>query len=152
MRNHTNELEQIVIETTKRLLTISEEKAQTASNGDVWSAKQVLGHLIDSASNNHARFVRAQFASQHKMVSYHQEDWVATQRYGAESWSNLVQLWTAFNLHIAHVVRYIPESALAHTVDASVVGIDEPLTLEFLIADYIDHLNGHLRQLFATVG
>jgi hypothetical protein len=28
---------------------------------DKWSKKEILGHLIDSAANNHQRFIRAQY-------------------------------------------------------------------------------------------
>lgn len=152
MDSYAKQLRKIVGETTIRLEAISEAQAQSSVNGDEWSAKQVLGHLIDSASNNHARFVRVQFRDNYKMISYHQEDWVSIQQYATEPWSNLVKLWSAFNLHIAHIFAHLPASAMQNQVDASDIGVAEPLTLEFLVADYIEHLKGHLKQLFATVG
>jgi hypothetical protein len=46
-----------------RLRAIPEEKASAPRAPGKWSAKQVMGHLIDSAFNNHQRFVRAQLSS-----------------------------------------------------------------------------------------
>src|SRR3954451_6077126 len=89
---------------TGRLLSISDEQSQLASEEGKWSPKQIIGHLIDSASNNYQRFVRAQFKDDLVFQGYDQEDWVRVQRYDEEPWSMLVQLWSAYNLHLAHVM------------------------------------------------
>src|SRR4030095_11660433 len=81
-----------------RLLDIPAEEAGHGMQNK-WSAKQIIGHLIDSASNNHQRFVRAQFTNDLVCSGYAQDDWVATQKYNDESWPDLVQLWAGYNMH-----------------------------------------------------
>jgi hypothetical protein len=108
-----------------------------------WSRKQILGHLIDSAANNHHRFIRMQLADGLDLPSYAQEDWVAVQYYARRAWPDLIELWTVYNRHLLHVVKHVPVEALS--VLAKVGG--EEVTLEFVITDYVRHLNHHLAQI-----
>jgi hypothetical protein len=112
---------------------------------DTWSKKEILGHLLDSASNNHQRFVRAQLSSEIKLPGYEQDVWVKTQGYQTESWEDLVHLWKLYNLHLLHVVGSIPADRLN---SVCFIGENEPATLEFLICDYVRHLKHHLEQIF----
>ena len=127
-----------------RLAAISEaEAARKPANGQ-WSKKEVLGHLIDSAANNHQRFVRAQFAAHLEAPGYEQERWVAAQRYAEEPWADLVNLWLLLNRHLAHIVRNVPAESLGNTI---AIGGREPVTLGFVIDDYLQHLQHHLDQI-----
>src|SRR5688572_33079531 len=81
---------------------------------DQWNAREVLGHLIDSACNNHRRFVLGQSADIEKFDGYDGEQWVARQRPGEESWQDLVTLWSAYNRHLAHVIACAPPETLEH--------------------------------------
>jgi len=127
-----------------RLAQITEaESAQVPAPGK-WSKKQILGHLIDSASNNHQRFVRAQLGSPLSFPAYAQELWVNTQNYQTESWKNLVACWLSYNRHLLHVMANIPAGKLGNIC---VIGDDEPVTLKFLAKDYLRHLEHHLRQI-----
>ena len=124
-----------------------------------WSPKQIIGHLIDSASNNHQRFVRAQFKDDLIFEGYAQEDWVRSQAYNEEPWPLLVGLWRHYNLHLAHVMRHAPEAARSaaraehnfHRIGFAPVSPGEPSTLEHLMLDYIEHLKSHLRQILREV-
>jgi hypothetical protein len=155
-----NDLQKVVEAAIEQLRAIPEARSQVSSADDQWSARQILGHLIDSAANNHQRFVRAQFTDDLLFAGYDQEQWVRTQCYAAASWPALVELWRLYNLHLAHVVRHIPESVLtqvrtAHTLDKIAwqpVNAGEPTTLAYLVRDYIGHLRDHLEQLFAAAG
>lgn len=109
-----------------------------------WSRKEILGHLIDSASNNHQRFVRALLADELSFPGYSQSDWVRVQGYADAEWQRIVDMWSALNRHIAHVVSRIPAGKLATMCR---VGDGDPVRLEELIADYIRHLEHHLEQL-----
>ena len=73
-----------------------------------WSRKEILGHLIDSAANNHTRFVRA--AGQDDLIfpGYAQDDWVRAQNYAAAPWNEVVTLWHSYNRHIARVMAAVP--------------------------------------------
>jgi len=108
-----------------------------------WSAKQTIGHLIDSAANNHQRFVRLQIEPDLHLPGYAQESWVSVQRYDLCGWHELLETWRVLNLHLAHVIEHIDPTHLPrlwHTADG-------PHPLGFLVDDYIAHLRHHLQQL-----
>ncbi|HUI72193.1 MAG TPA: DinB family protein [Spirochaetia bacterium] len=109
-----------------------------------WNKKQILGHLIDSASNNHQRFVRALLSEELVFPGYSQNDWVRVQDYADEEWQRIVDMWSALNRHLAHVVGRLPADRLQTPCR---IGDNAPVTLEALIADYIRHLEHHLEQL-----
>ena len=148
-----------IVSAKARLSDISEAQSREKSSPDEWSAVEVLGHLIDSAANNHQRFVRAQFTDDLEFSGYEQEQWVNSQKYQDESWSEVIQLWSSYNLHLLHVVSVIPEDVLTrarspHTLDQiafKLVDKNEPATLEYLIRDYLVHMRYHLDQIFADV-
>jgi hypothetical protein len=108
-----------------------------------WSPKQVIGHLIDSAANNHQRFVRAQEADSYAGPGYAQDHWVGVQGYQDESWDDLVTLWGAYNRHLARVIERIPEAKRGTTCT---IGADAPVTLGCVASDYVHHLRHHLAQ------
>lgn len=143
---------------SERLLEIPEAETEKPL-GDGWCAKQILGHLIDSAANNHARFVRAQLQDDLVFDGYAQEDWVRVQKYELESWAALVDLWTEYNLHILHVIENIPDETLRksrakHSLDKiawQTVPANQPVTLDYFIRDYFGHLQEHLGQIFQAL-
>lgn len=110
-----------------------------------WSRKEILGHLVDSASNNHQRFVRAQEGAEMRGPGYAQDHWVAAQGYQGRDWQELIALWEAYNLHLAHVIRAIPAARLA---TPCIIADREPVTLLYVVQDYLAHLRHHLRQIF----
>ena len=95
-----------------------------------WCAREVLGHLVDSACNNHRR--------------YNQDDWVGRQRYAQVPFRDIVALWSAYNRHLAHVIATTPAEALASSGQGPEGGV---VTLGFLMEDYVTHLRHHLEQL-----
>src|SRR3977135_2275172 len=113
-----------------------------------WSVKEIVGHLIDSAANNHRRFVEAQFQDTLVFAGYAQDAWVTGQRYQEAAWPALVALWAGYNDHLIHVVRSIPPAVLqqarpVHSLDEVAwqrVPRSEPATLGYLIEDYVGHL------------
>ncbi|UYQ94388.1 DinB family protein [Chitinophaga horti] len=111
---------------------------------DKWSRKEILGHLIDSGFNNHARFIRAQQAKELETPGYQQDFWVSVQHYQDADWSVLIGLWQGINNNIARVLELIPDEPLAHVVS---VGSYAPVTLQFLAEDYLAHLQHHLEQI-----
>jgi hypothetical protein len=128
----------------RALRAIPEEQAALRPPGMTWSRKQVLGHLIDSASNNHQRFVRAQFQREMTFPRYVQDRWAAAQGCDEREWADLVDLWRAYNLHLVHVAARIPEEALDNIC---VVAEDEPSTLRHHVIDYVVHMRHHLGQI-----
>jgi len=137
----------VVERATEPLQRLSEADVSSKPGPGQWSKKEILGHLIDSAANNHHRFVRAQQVDHLAFPDYQQDEWVRIQRYNDRSWTEIVELWRAYNHHLAHVIRQIPSDKLGVTCE---VGPAEPPTLQGLVEDYLPHLIHHLRQLGVT--
>jgi len=126
------------------LRALSEEQASTPRGPAKWSAKQELGHLIDSAANNHIRFLNAAIGPEFRGPSYEQESWVRVHRYHELPWEKLVSFWSQYNLLLAHLVEGIPEERLGAMCH---IGAHPPATLRHVIEDYAAHMEHHLDQL-----
>jgi hypothetical protein len=146
----------LVVDTAlPRLEAITDDAAARPRAPGKWSRKEIVGHLIDSASNNHQRFVRAQFTDDLICAPYDQDTWVSTQRYRTAEWRDLVVLWSQFNRHLARVMEAIPPEIRSrardrHNLDeVAFVTIprSEPATLEYFMRDYVVHLEHHLAQI-----
>jgi hypothetical protein len=141
---HADEILSLVETEGRRLSAIDAAVVGIRPAPQKWSRKEVLGHVVDSALNNHQRFVRAQLADGLEFPGYTQVDWVRCQDYQSADWPVLVALWTCVNRHLAHVVRCIPPEKLA--VPCRIGGRD-PVSLADLVADYLRHLRHHLEQI-----
>jgi len=128
------------------LVAIDEEQASTPRAAGKWSRKQVMGHLVDSAFNNHQRFVRAQLSSSLSFPGYTQDSWVTAQGYQDRSWADILRLWVEVNRHLAHVIGRISRHAL---VTPCSIGEGAPVTLRFVLEDYVRHLHHHLAQVLS---
>jgi hypothetical protein len=137
-------LRKILERVPARLRTIPDAEGEAPLAPGKWSRKQILGHLIDSAANNHQRFVRSQLISPLSFPGYEQDEWVRAQQYQTEPWADLLGLWNSYNLHLVHVFENIPEEKWEHRC---ILGDQEPVTLEFLANDYVRHLEHHLSQI-----
>jgi hypothetical protein len=151
-----NDFKQTIDSAAPRLLQISETQSEQPRAEDHWSSKQIIGHLIDSAANNHARFVLGQLKDDLVFPGYDQNGWVKSNHYQDAPWPRLVELWRAYNLHLHHVMTHADESKLntpctLHTLQEiafKTVPQSEPVTLQYLMKDYVDHLKHHLAQIF----
>ena len=134
----------IVAHVQAQLQDLRDDETQTPLKPGGWSRKEILGHLIDSASNNHQRFVRLTLNETVDLPGYEQAKWVKTQSYNDRPWSELLWFWTTYNEHLAHLIDTVPQAALTHTCR---IGGSEPVTLEFLMRDYVRHMQHHIRTL-----
>jgi uncharacterized damage-inducible protein DinB len=150
-----DELRAIVDRTAANLLALSPETAARKPASGGWSVKEVVGHLIDSAANNHQRFVRGQLQQDAVFNQYAQDDWVAVQQYQRAPWAELVVLWREYNRQLARVMAAVPLDVRhrVHTrpnpdaITREPVAATATTTLDFLMRDYVDHLRHHLRQI-----
>lgn len=126
------------------LLNLDSKQASEKPSLDRWSISEVIGHLVDSACNNHQRFVRAQFCEAFEFPRYEQNEWVTSANYQHCDWYPLVQLWYYYNRQLAALIRNIPASQLATPCTITPL---ETCTLEFLVTDYLDHLRHHLAKI-----
>lgn len=141
-----NELTRVIDDAAQLLRAIPDEAASRKPKPETWSLKEILGHLIDSAANNHQRFVRAQLATELSFPGYEQNAWVLSQDYQGRPWAQLVDLWFHYNYHLAHVIRRIPNAAVGTPIR---IGDNQSLTLNSLAEDYVAHLRHHLEQIQA---
>jgi hypothetical protein len=127
------------------LRAITEEQSTLRRGEGKWCPREELGHLIDSASNNHIRFVRTTLDGEFRGPSYLADDWVRLHGYRDISWESIVALWLRFNKLLTTLVDRIPEDAL-HS--PCYIGSGEPSNLGFVIEDYVLHMQHHLDLLF----
>ena len=127
-----------------QLRKITAHDATAPLRDGAWSRKEILGHLIDSASNNHQRFVRACLQDSLDFPGYDQNGCVRVQAPAAVDWNLLVSLWATYNRYLAHVIAQLPASKLETPCR---IGSGDPVPLRFLAEDYVRHLKHHLDQI-----
>ena len=155
MQDCVDDLRSTIAAESVRLGSISDSAASLRRAPGKWSPKEIIGHLIDSAANNHARFVRGQAMDDLLFEGYDQNAWVRVQRYNECSWIDLIQLWYAYNGHLADVMERADPDALArprarHSLDRIAfhpLDPSTPATLAFVMRDYVAHLKHHLNQI-----
>jgi hypothetical protein len=146
MKDIAQGIRKIVDDVSGRLVLMTSKEVSAKATPESWSKKEILGHLIDSAANNHQRFVRACYNAADGFPPYSQNDWVRIQQYNESDWDTLITLWTAYNRHLAHLIERLPQDALSITFD---LGKGDPVTLEFIVKDYLRHLRHHVDDLLA---
>ena len=129
---------------TPALWAISDEQAAEKPAGDAWSRREELGHLLDSAVNNRVRFVRGSLEAGFSATSYDGEGWVRLHGYQDLPWPVLVDLWQRENALLAHLVARIPDDRLSAPCE---IGGRPAVTLEFVIDDYVRHMQHHLDHI-----
>jgi hypothetical protein len=127
-----------------KLRGIDEAKASVRPTPGKWSNKEIIGHLIDSAANNHQRFVRLQLSPSIDLPGYDGDEWVRVQRYQERSWHQIVDLWQMYNTQLAAVIRQMDAKALRNVWNTP---DGKKLDLEFIARDYVVHLRHHLNQI-----
>src|SRR6266487_2350740 len=109
-------LKEILQQLPAKLNVIDKETALQKPNPKKWSKKEILGHLIDSASNNHQRFVRMQIDNATALPKYKQDEWVAVEQWQQKNWKDIIALWQLYNQHILHIFQYVDETKLFNTI------------------------------------
>jgi hypothetical protein len=137
-------LEEAIAREIACLRQITEQAAGNKPAVDVWSKKEELGHLIDSAANNHVRFARASIEPEFRGPGYQQNEWVRVHGYQEMAWTNIVDFWRRYNEFLVGLVTRIPDQKLQ---TPCVVGDSATVALKFLIEDYVLHMQHHLDHI-----
>jgi len=135
---------QSAVQIAVRLRRMDETAAAKRFAPGKWSNKEILGHLVDSAANNHQRFVRLQLAPSINLPGYDGDEWVRVQGYQERPWVEIVDLWANYNTQLVSVIRHVDPAALKnvwHMPDG------KDVDLEFIMRDYVVHLRHHLDQI-----
>ena len=144
MKSIANKLSNAISENESWLKQLPEKQAGMKPSAKKWSKKEILGHLIDSAANNHQRIVRALYHAAEQFPPYDQNKWVEQQHYQELNWADLLEFWLAYNSHLTHLIALIPTEAESRPCN---IGKENPVTLQFVVEDYLRHLEHHLEQL-----
>jgi hypothetical protein len=160
MRNIASDLRQAVADALVWLRKLPDHGDARRPAPNKWSPREIIGHLIDSASVNHERFVRAQLQDDLVFPTYEQDLWVSKQRYNEQDWNGLLARWVSFNEQIASTVERISERDMTrpridhnlHMIGWRTVAPTEATTLEYFVNDYVGHLRHHLAQISAMAG
>jgi hypothetical protein len=146
-----SDLGRTVAQAKPLLLKLDNADTSARPSEKKWAKKEILGHLLDSASNNHQRFVRASLQGSLIFPGYDQNALVELQNFAEVDWNFLVDFWAAYNRFLAHVINNLPAELAAVTCN---IGNNAPATLEWIAQDYVAHLKHHLNQIlgqtFAT--
>jgi hypothetical protein len=138
------DLQRTINEVQGELQAFPDKQTEAPWQPGKWSRKQILGHLIDSATNNHQRFVRAALHGPLTFPGYEQDALARLQQANDVEWALLLRLWESYNLYLAHVLALVPQSA-AET--PCTIGNNPSRTLGFIAEDYVAHLKHHLNQI-----
>lgn len=137
-----------LLETLPARLEAQPSDAVEFKPASAWSVKEELGHLLDSAANNHQRIVRAQLEDNPAMPGYDGDRWVILHGYQKRDWHELIGLWAALNRQLLAATEAVPDTAWSRSLT---VGDSAPLTLQFVFEDYIHHMRDHLRHMNVQV-
>ena len=145
----SRELLSLIEEWEPKLSALPDEVITQRRNNQNRNIKQIVGHMVDSASNNTHRVVHMQYQSSPltfpDYANHGNNDrWIAIQNYQKEDWNNLVQLWKYANIHFAHVIRYINAEKLNNVW---ISGLDEEISLEAMVVDFPRHFKLHLDEI-----
>ena len=106
-----------------------------------WTLKEMVSHLIDSASNNHQRFIRLQLETKINFPEYEAEEWKNKTKIDEYNFISLINFWKEYNYYLLHIIQKIEANKLENIWEVN----KKQLTLKFLIEDYFEsHMNWHI--------
>jgi hypothetical protein len=146
---NNQELMRLVNDWTPKLLSLSEDVITNRKNSQNRTIKQIVGHMVDSASNNTHRIIHLQY--QPSPLIYpdyanlgNNDRWISIQNYQDEKWSDLVYLWKYSNIHIAHVINNVNPDKLDNEW---ISALNQKVSLRAMITDYLRHFKLHLGEV-----
>lgn len=148
MQNVIDNLTYWIMKVPEEFTLMSELEVSQKPLPEKWSKKEILGHLCDSAINNLERFIKVQYEKQPFVLTpYNQVQWVEIQGYQDISIQEIVNLWCHLNRKMIAVIARIPDEKLQYLCD---IGDNQYKTVEWLVQDYLEHMEHHLRKQIFT--
>lgn len=141
------ELAQVIAERLPYLQTLTEKQAARKPTPEVWSAKEILGHLVDSAGNHRVRWIQMAAQDGVTLPTWDQEQWQELQQWQSHPWAEIVSFWQTYNLHMHHLARQFSPEILVHVARVGTLNEGNPMTLAQLVERYESHLLHHLAQI-----
>jgi hypothetical protein len=141
-------LRELIARMPERLGALPIDKIEYKPAPNTWSVKEELGHLLDSAANNHQRIVRSQLEEKPAMPGYDGDAWVDLHRYQHRDWEALIRLWAALNTQLVAAAEAVPDEQWSRTLT---IADSTPLRLRFVFDDYVEHMAHHLRHMGVEV-
>ena len=144
--NVTNGILRYITAWEQKLIELPIETITQNRNKQNRTIKQILGHLIDSAANNHQRMVRLQYNDKLTFPDYQQDNdlWIVLQDYQNADWNTIIQLWKYYNLHMIQVIKSVDQSKLKNSWQSFE---DITVTLQQMIEGYLGHIDLHLNEI-----
>jgi len=132
-----------------KLLQLPEAMITQRRNSQDRTIKQILGHMVDSVSNNTHRIIHLQYQSSPLIFPDYanlgnNDRWIAIQNYQDEKWQDLVQLWKYTNLHIVHIINNVDIDRLG---SKWISALNETISLKEMAIDYLRHFKLHLSEI-----
>jgi len=139
----------LIEEWEQKLASLPNETITRRRNSQNRTIKQILGHLIDSTSNNTHRIVHLQYQPTPLIFPNYatfgnNDRWIAIQDYQNEDWMSMIQLWKYSLLHFCHVINNVKEDKLENEW---ISGPDKTITLKSMIIDFLRHLKLHMSEI-----
>ena len=139
-----NELKEITYISYEKYKNLDDTITSIKLSADKWSLKEIIGHLIDSAANNHQRFIRLQICSKLIFPDYQEDNnkWITLSQYNKMIYKNILLLWKHYNILLMNIIKNVGKKALSNYW----IMDNKKFTLKELIIDYIRHIKEHLEQ------
>lgn len=144
MKNTAKELEKIIEIYKDDFLGLDEQTTSFSVSEDKWTLKEIIGHLIDSASNNHQRFIRFQLSEVLEFPDYKNSEWLRIQKHNNIEFSELLLLFYYYNKLIINIIVNIDEKCLKNRWNINWDEDSSFITFEKLLTHYVEHMKGHL--------
>jgi len=149
MENLNNELNSITSRFYNKYRDLDNKTTSKRLAADRWTLKEIMGHLIDSASNNHQRFVRLQITEKLIFPDYSKDNskWLEIENYNEMNFSDILLLWRQYNVLLGNIIKKVDESKLNNYWELD----GDKITLKYLMIDYVRHLKDHLKHFEQTL-
>lgn len=152
MDNIAKELEEIIEIFKNEFSGLNEQITSIRISQDKWTLKEIIGHLIDSASNNHQRFIRFQLSEVLEFPDYKNSEWLRIQKHQNMKFSELLLLFYYYNKLIINIILNIDEKCLQNKWNIEWDENATYITFEKLVIHYVDHMKSHLTHFRERLG